>query len=204
MQEYYKILNVSEDATIEEIETAYKQLKAKYSKDRFLEGVEGNQAARNLTKLETAYHEIMANKRKVNDNASENVIDFSDVELAIKNGDIASAQQKLDDIIDRNAEWHYLQSVVFYKKNWTNESRKQLEIALNMDPHNAKYADAYTKLKQKMAYNDRQFYSGNANTQYDNSQTNNNQQMGASDSNNCLTFCATWCCMDMLCSLCCR
>ena len=204
MQEYYKILNVKEDATIEEIEKSYLELKEKYSKERFCEGEVGNQAAKNLTKLETAYHEIMASKRKTTDNSSDKIIDFSEVEFAIKKGDIASAQQKLDDIIDRNAEWHYLQSVIFYKKNWTNESRKQLEIALNMDPHNAKYADAYAKLKQKMAYNDRQFYSGNANGQYNNAQKNNNQQMGGSDSNNCLTFCATWCRMDMLCSICCR
>ena len=38
MQEYYKILNVPETASNEEIEIAYKTLKEQYSKDRFLEG----------------------------------------------------------------------------------------------------------------------------------------------------------------------
>lgn len=205
MQEYYKILNVSENATIEEIEASYKQLKEKYSKERFYEGEVGNQAAKNLTKLETAYHEIMNNKKNFESNDKYFDVDFSDVEELIKKGDIAGAQQKLDDITDRSAEWHYLQSVVFYKKNWSNESRKQLEIAMNMDPHNTKYADAYTKLKQKMAYNDRQFHSGNANYNSQNTyQENPQQQMGGSDTNNCLSFCATWCCMDMLCSMCCR
>ncbi len=205
MQEYYKILNVSENATIEEIEASYKQLKEKYSKERFYEGEVGNQAAKNLTKLETAYHEIMNNKKNFESNDNYFDVDFSDVEELIKKGNIAGAQQKLDDITDRSAEWHYLQSVVFYKKNWTNESRKQLEIAMNMDPHNTKYADAYTKLKQKMAYNDRQFQSGNANYNSQNAyQENPQQQMGGSDTNNCLSFCATWCCMDMLCSMCCR
>jgi len=203
MQEYYKVLGVSENATNEEIETAYKTLKEKYSKERFYEGDVGNHAARNLTKLESAYHEIMVERRTRSEKTHEKFIDFSAVELDIKNGNIAGAQQKLDDITDRNAEWHYLQSVVFYKKSWTNESKKQLEIALNMDPHNQKYADSYTKLNQKMAYNDRQFHSGNAGYT-SNQEPQNNQQMGGSDAGNCLSFCATWCCMDMLCSMCCR
>ena len=50
-------------------------------------------------------------------------------------------------------------SVVFYKKNWTNESKKQLEIAMNMDPYNTKYKEAYTKLKQKMEFNEKAFHS---------------------------------------------
>ena len=65
MQEYYKILNLSENATDEEVDLAYKELKEKYSRERFLEGDAGNQAAKNLTKLEAAYHEItVARKAK--------------------------------------------------------------------------------------------------------------------------------------------
>ena len=55
---------------------------------------------------------------------------------------IAEAQTKLDDFNGRNAEWHYLQSVVFYKKNWVNESKKQLEIAISMDGSNEKYKNS--------------------------------------------------------------
>lgn len=201
MQEYYKILNITEDASIEEIEQAYKSLKQKYSEERFLEGERGNEAAKNLTKLETAYNEIMANKRKYSEKDEFFGYDFSEVEALIKAGKIDLAQQKLDDANDRNAEWHYLQSVIFYKKNWTNESKKQLEIAISKDPQNPKYSEAYAKLKQRMEFNERQYYSGN--TQY-NGQYDNQRQMGGTDMNNCCSFCATWCCMDMMCSMCCR
>ncbi len=199
MQEYYKILNVSKNASDEEIEIAYKQLKEKYSRERFLEGEVGNEAARNLTKVETAYHEIMASRNK----EQENNTDFSgllnDADFLIRKGDIDGAQAKLDDISERNAEWHYLQSIIFYKKNWINESKKQLEIALSMDPHNTKYAEDFAKLKQKMEYNERVFKSGNANFDQ-----NQNRQMGEDGVNNCLSFCATWCCVDLMCSMCCR
>ncbi|MBR2870022.1 MAG: hypothetical protein IKB98_01380, partial [Clostridia bacterium] len=72
--------------------------------------------------------------------------------------------------------------------------------AMNMDPNNAKYSTAYTKLKNKMDYNERAFRSGNAYGADGNPETQ--RQMGGS--NDCFTFCATWCCMDMLCSMCCR
>lgn len=204
MQEYYEILGVSENATDEEVAAAYQKLKDKYSRERFYEGEAGNEAARNLTKVETAYSEIVAD-RKLHNNASDrSAEDFTDIEKAIKNGNLSAAQSGLDDITDRNAEWHYLQSVVFYKKNWINESKKQLEIAMNMDPHNEKYADSYTKLKQKIDYNEKQFHSGNASYGQSGSHRTTERQMGGSGINDCLSFCATWCCMDMLCSICCR
>lgn len=203
MQEYYKILGLSINATDEEIENAYRTLKDKYSRERFYEGEIGNEAARNLTKLETAYHEIISSKKKVE---NEKVInDYFEVEKLIKSGSINMAQEKLDDFSNRDAEWHYLQSVIFYKKNWLNESKKQLEIALNMEPYNSKYSDALSKLKQKMEYNDRQYQGGyNQGAYNQGGQPQYDRQMGGVDSNNCLSFCATWCCMDMLCSLCCR
>ena len=200
MQEYYKILGVSEYASDAEIEEKYAKLKEKFSRERFYEGEIGNEAARNLTKLETAYAEIKQNRgNKVNDSGTS--YNFSDVENLIKSGKLNDAQNRLDDISDRNAEWHYLQSVVFYKKNWINESKKQLEIALNMEPHNQKYSDAYSKLKQKISFSENQFRSGNA--QNDN-YAGEERQMGGTGANDCLSFCATWCCMNMLCNMCCR
>ena len=119
----------------------------------------------------------------------------------IKKGDIASAQIKLDNINDRSAEWHYLQSVIFYKKNWINDSKKQLEIALNMEPHNNKYINAYTKLKQVIDYNDKQF---NNRTYNNEQQASQNSQMGGTDTNGCADFCITWCCMNAMLNMCCN
>ena len=200
MQEYYKILGISQDASDEEVETAYKTLKTKYSKERFLEGEEGNQAARNLTKLENAYSEIVR-ERQASTN-SEKYGDLSEIEKLIKEGDTAKAQTLLDDYTERTAEWHYLQAVLFYKKNWFNESKKQLEIAIEQDPTSEKYKDAYTKLNQKMNINQAQFTSGNAQQSQQNF-NNNNTQMGGDACSSCTNFCATWCCMEMLCSCLC-
>ena len=125
---------------------------------------------------------------------------FDEVERLIHAGDLTGAQTALDQYNDRTAHWHYLQSVIFYKKNWVNESKKQLEIAISMDPKNAKYADSYIKLKQKIEFNDQQFRSGYTNYY---GQQNQQPQMGGTD-DQCCSFCATWCCMNLMCNMCCR
>ena len=207
MQEYFKILDLRETATDQEIDAAYRRLKDKYSRERFYEGEAGNQAAKNLTKLETAYHEIKEERRNRTNTPGGEPESLAEVENLIKKGKYSDAQTALDNISDRSAEWHYLQSVLYYKKNWMNDSKKQLEIAMNMEPRNEKYSEAYTKLKQKMEFNENQFRSGNAGyAAGGQGQYNNERQMGggACGGNDCLSFCATWCCLDMLCSMCCR
>jgi molecular chaperone DnaJ len=192
MIELYEILGLTEDATDAEVEKAYLDLRCKYSVDRFLDGEAGNEAARNLTRLENAYNEIMAIRRGEKDSS------YLEIESAIKKGNIALAQEKLDAYSTRDAEWHYLQSVVFYKKNWINESLKQLEIAMNMDKDNKKYSDSYAKLKEKIAFNEKQFNAGNTNA---NANEEAPSQMGGS-SNECCSTCATWCCMNAVFNLC--
>ena len=192
MIELYDILGVSEDATDEEVERAYLELKGKYSLERFLDGEKGNEAAKNLTRLENAYNEIMAIRKGEKDGS------YLEIESAIKKGNIALAQEKLDAYSTRDAEWHYLQSVVFYKKNWINESLKQLEIAMNMEKDNKKYSDSYAKLKEKIAFNEKQFNAGNTNANINEEAPS---QMGGS-SNECCSTCATWCCMNAVFNLC--
>ncbi len=196
MQKYFKVLGLNETATDEEIEKAYLALKEKYSRERFLEGEIGNQAAKQLTKIETAYSEIKLSRKG---GSADMKNGFDEVEELIKAGNVSLAQEKLDDITDRGAEWHYLQSVIFYKKNWLNESKKQLEIALNIEPQNSKYSQAYSRLKDKMEYNNRQYTNGYYGAQ---SQQQTSQQMGGTDTNGCVDFCLTWCCMNMLCNMC--
>ena len=200
LREYYKILGISEDATEEEIESVYQALKSKYSKDRFLEGDAGNRAAKNLTNIEMAYQEIMAEKKE-RDYFENQSVSIQEVESLIKKGDLNGAQGKLDLITSRDAEWHYMQSVIFYKKNWINESKKQLEIAVSLDPHNERYSKAFAKLKEQTEFNENAFRS-NANQNA--GASHQDRQMGGAGSNDCCTFCATWCCMDLMCSMCCR
>ena len=120
------------------LDNRYNELKAEFKEKRFLEGEEGEQAARNLGYIEVYYEQAVdyIAKRDVGNNESIYVA----VENLIRSGDLAGAQRKLDEISARDGEWHYLQSIIYYKQNWFLESKKQLEFAI------ASFAVSYTGL----------------------------------------------------------
>ena len=204
---YYELLGVTESSTDEEITQKYEQLRKKYLEDRFLEGEAGNEAAKMLNRIDVAYNEIMTERGEKHTAESEGS-SYANVEQLIRDGKISDAQTALDGFNERPAEWHYLQSVVFYKKNWMNESKKQLEIAMQMDSSNEKYRTAYNKLKEKIEYDKRQAepahgYSQTAQTSggtdYD-----QQQQMGGGFCEQCATCCACNmlfnCCLNACCN----
>ena len=196
-QNNYKILEVEEGASDEEIKASYERLKAKYNEDKWLDGEAGNEAARMLDKLEAAYREVTA-ERKEASQATSGTNAYQEVTEAIKAGNIPHAQELLDAFNERTAEWHYLQSVVFYKKNWLSDSKKQLEIALQMDGTNTKYKDAYEKLKGQMDYNSKTGGAGGINP----NPTPQNE-MGGNWCSTCANMCYTYMCVNCLFYLCC-
>lgn len=146
----FVILGVDKNATQSEILEAYKQKRAYYQAHIFDEGESGSQAASMLNQLEDAYQQAMEMALESATVTGEGESAYEQVKQAIRAKDIETAQRLLDDISCRGAEWHYYQSVVFYEKNWLNDTKKQLEIALQMDPQNAKYQCALDNLKKKI------------------------------------------------------
>ncbi len=197
--ENYEILNLPESATDEEIKTRYEELKKKYGEERWLEGEAGNKAARMLEKLDAAYEEIMRERKESRRN-TEGANAFEEVSELIKKGDISGAQEKLDSFNERSAEWHYLQSVVFFRKNWISESKKQLEIAMQMDGGNAKYREAYEKLRSRAEYTQQTGGAPNTNP----NPASSDEQMGGNFCANCASFCYTFLCVNCLFNLCCN
>ena len=204
MTDNYKLLGLDQTATDEEITARYEELKAKYSEDRWLDGEEGNEAARLLTKINVAYNEIMAERKESKQNTQgQNA--FEEITALLKQNELAKAQDLLDAFNERNAEWHYLQAVVYYKKNWTNDSKKQLEIAMQMDPDNVKYRTAYGKMNAK---NDYQQQSAYQQTQNPYANTNgmpvdDGEQMGGNVCSDCISCCYINLCINCLFNICC-
>ena len=204
MQEFYEELGLTQDATDEEITARYQELKEKYSEERWQDGEAGNKAAKKLTKVQTAYQEIMA-ARKEQKNAEDRVTSLDEVSRLLKEGEISKAQSILDDCNERNAEWHYLQAVIFYKKNWTNESKKQLEIAMEMEPDNIKYRAAYGKMNAKNDFEQQSAYQRNQNPYSNpyNRPYDDGGQMGGNACTECISCCYTYMCINCLFNLCC-
>lgn len=199
MDKNYKILGVQPTDSDEVITERYNALKKQYKEDRFKEGEEGNTAAKKLTELENAYNEIMYS-RKESRASNESGSKLSEVDNLIRSGDLYNAQQILDSFDERSAEWHYYQSVIFYKKNWINESKKQLEIAIQMSPDNQKYINALNTLNEKVnqsaSANDNWRKSGNAyngNQESTQTVTSGETQLGGEG-------CCQWCCDMIICN----
>lgn len=144
------ILGVDKNATQSEILEAYKQKRAYYQAHVFDEGESGAQAASMLNQLDDAYQQAMEMAVESATVTGEGESAYEQVKQAIRSKDIETAQKLLDNMSYRGAEWHYYQSVVFYEKNWLNDTKKQLEIALQMDPQNDKYKRALDNLKKKI------------------------------------------------------
>ena len=130
MKEFYDFLGLSEVATDEEINARYNELKEKYSEDRWLDGEAGNEAARNLTKLQTAYREIMASRKESKIN-TEGQDAYEEISELLKAEKLSEAQSRLDAFNERTAEWHYLQAVVYYiRKPNSNDLDLQITQAV--------------------------------------------------------------------------
>ena len=202
----FMILGISEDSTKEEVQAAYQTLHEKYAKDRFLEGEEGAKAARMYTKVEIAYQdalELLENKSTASEAAFEGIQDYGSVKAAIKNGDLSGAQKLLDDITNRNGDWHYWQAAIYYKKNWFDESKTQLKIALELDPNNSQYKDTYDKIeKEQNASNPFKNNQNNAQQQQsDYNRTYSQQQQDVGNVNGCCDCCSSLICADCCCEM---
>ena len=150
----FEILELPSTATAEEVEAQYKSLRAKYQNDRFLPGEEGEAASEKLQQIEVAYRDIMSSfeeSKQTETFASDD--DYTEIQQLITAGKLDEAQRKLDDRVVRSAEWHYVQSILFYKRSWFLESKKQLELACQMEPENERYRQSLEKLTKILASN---------------------------------------------------
>lgn len=205
-KKHLETLGLEEGATAEQIEEAYSRLKEKYSEERFLEGEVGNNAAKMLNKIEVAREELLTEISEKAEEGGEGG-SFAEVLNCIQNGDLQEAQRLLDKFNERNAEWHYLQSVIFYRKNWVNESKKQLEIAMRLDEGNEKYKNAYKKLNDNINFKESGEKSEkNQGSVYEGQDMNPSPdgQMAGSFCASCAECCALNMCLNCLCNSCCR
>ncbi len=164
MKDPYIVLGLDRDADAEALTARYEELKNRYAEDRFLPGAAGNDAAEKLSELEEAWAQVKADLNRKTREADFGG-DFGYIDNLIREGRLADAQEALDAMTNHTAEWHYYQSIIFYKREWIADSKTQLELAVNMDPYNQKYRTALDRMRMI-----------DGNPQIDPSRLGNNQQ----------------------------
>lgn len=201
----YLVLGLKNDATQEQVENAYRTLRRKYEELRFKEGEEGAQASRALGELDRAYADCMEDLQS-RVSVSESGSRLGVVEALIKQGKLDEAQEKLDMAESRDAEWHYVQAIIYYKRNWHVESKKQLELAMTLDPTNEKYKKSHAKLTDMInnagAANAGQAQNAGANGQQRGGYSRpQHADPGADTATTCCNTCSTLICCDCCCEM---
>ena len=195
MKDPYIVLGLGKDAGAEALAARYEQLKATLSEARFLPGKEGNDAAEKLSELEEAWANIRVDIQ-MQAGSGQDGGEYIYIDNLIKAGRYDEAQKMLDSVSARSAEWYYLQSIIFYKREWIADSLKQLELAVSLDPYSQKYRTALDRMKM---------INGNPKVEPTSLGGNQNTSQQYSTENTAARTCSNCCwayiCTDCLCSL---
>lgn len=151
MKNPYEILGVSENASDEEIKKAYRKLAKQYHPDNYTDNPLKDLADDKMKEVNEAYDTIQKLRSSGNssngygnngnsysgNNSGEPI--FSRIRRLISSGRIDEAETLLNGISEKTAEWHFLMSLVMYRKGWLQDARNEINIACQMDPYNQEY-----------------------------------------------------------------
>ena len=125
----YEVLGINPGASQDEIKSAYRKLIKKYHPDQYGDNPLKELAQEKLIEINKAYEMLTKNggsnsynssnsssswNSNSNNNYSNNnsFNDFQEVRRMIQSRNFSYAEQRLNSITDRNAEWHYLYGVI--------------------------------------------------------------------------------------------
>lgn len=162
----YEILEIKPGASQDEIKRAYRRLIKKYHPDQYGDNPLKELAQEKLIEINKAYEILTkdggsgsysnnssSNYNTYNTNSSysssNNFNDFQEIRRLIQSRNFAYAEQRLNSINNRNAEWHYLYGVVMYNKNWFDSALDHINTAVRMDPNNFEYRQTLNSLSQR-------------------------------------------------------
>ncbi len=188
MRNPYEILGVKETASKDEIKKAYRELAKKYHPDQYGNNPLKDLAEDKMRELNEAYDYLMKNSPDTSysnnynqGNYNSNSSSYQSIETDIRNGNFSAAEQKLNKVTTRDAEWNYLMGLLNLQRGWYNEAYNNLGMACNLEPRNMKYRDAFNRLN-------------NMNNSYREPYNNNRRK----DTGLC-DICATLYCLDCCC-----
>ena len=156
MKNPYDVLGIPPSATDEEVKAAYRTLAKKYHPDNYADSPLSDVASEKMSEINSAFDQIM-NDRRSGGASSQNPYAnrqygassaFADVRSLIQSRRLVEAEELLDGtpINQRNAEWYFLKGSVFYARGWLEDAANHFESACRMDPNNAEYRAAYSRI----------------------------------------------------------
>jgi molecular chaperone DnaJ len=175
MQNPYEILGIKEGVSRDEIKKAYRELAKKYHPDQYGNNPLKDLAEVKMREINEAYEYLMKNtsertynqSNRSSDNYSYNSNNYNstsynanydnnnnngvynNIRMDIQRGNYRSAEEKLNSIGTRDAEWNFLMGIVHMKKGWNDSSYSYLSNACNLSPSNREYREALSRLNNR-------------------------------------------------------
>ena len=186
----YDVLGISRDASEEEVNIAYRKLVKQYHPDKYVGNPLADLAAEKIQEINEAYDMVMDELK--NKNTSHNSGDYqtdsksdsnyNHIRQLINDGKLDEAQNLLNNMSVRDAEWHFLAGMLLKNKGWYDMAYQHLNRAASLDPSNEEYRSA----RDNMDFSGYQYRNfGNSGNQTD-----------------CCNMCQGLVCADCCCEMC--
>lgn len=181
----YKILEVSPNASNEEIKRAYRELSRKYHPDSYVDNPLAELAEEKFKEVQEAYDQIMKERENGYGNPSSNQsgsysggsayygsssdpAELNSAASYINAGQYRAALNVLSGISNRTARWYYYSAAANAGIGNNIMAVDHIQQAMRMEPNNPEYTNLYNQLQwqnqryQSTRYNNRGYGGYNA------------------------------------------
>lgn len=152
----YRVLNLPETATREEIHAAYEKLEERYSEIRYLGSPLWDMAAEKRELIQAAYDELTREEAPMRvqtvQEAQEDPEPGDSVSRRLRTllnrNELDAAQALLEQQPNRenDPELLYLRGMLAWKRGWLDEATQSMDAALRLAPQNQEYRTGREKL----------------------------------------------------------
>ena len=180
MRDPYSVLGVDPKASDAEVKKAYRELARKYHPDNYQNNPLADLAEEKMKEINEAYDIITKpraggggyqqpsggyggyTQQRSYSSASPT---YARIRSMINAGDLQGAERLLYEVPQKDGEWYFLFGSIAYRKGWMDEAARNFAAAVNMDPSNMEYRQAYAMMQQRGGYHPYGTY--NTSTQID-------------------------------------
>lgn len=165
MTDPYSVLGITPNASDDEVKRAYREMARKYHPDNYQDNPLADLAEEKMKEVNEAYDQIKSQRagggyqsqnqgayrpgyQQTYQQSYQGGSVYARVRQSINMGNLNTAEQLLRNVSTQDAEWHFLQGSIAYRKGWLDEARQQFQVACNMNPNNAEYRQALAMMQQ--------------------------------------------------------
>ena len=168
MKDPYSVLGISQSASDDEVKKAYRELARKYHPDNYQNNPLADLAEEKMKEINEAYDSITKMRsggnrgssgtyqnysgsygQSSNSNYAGNDSSYGRIRNLIHSGNLDAAEQMLYGMPKNTGEWYFLAGSIAYRKGWLDEALQNYQRAVQMEPNNMEYRQAYAMMQQR-------------------------------------------------------